>query len=221
MQKTAGVIIAVMLMLMQGGMVSAATRSYTLQVNVPTAAGFSMSLGSVQASASGVSIAASSVTVSSNVWTALASNATTLSFDTMTFNSTYGYWAPNHYFAVDVGTIGGSGNLTTVVTYAEGTNQNSAMGGHGLGYKGIATFMKVTGSGTSTKETSIAAHGKKRLIDLTGETVTPAQVSGGWLRIYLGIATGASGEPAGSELFTNADHAGTYDGAITFTGTLS
>ena len=185
MKKTIGLLIAVVFMVMQAGMVSAATRSFTLTASVP--------------SATGVSINAASIAAATSTWTALASNATTMSFDTMTFNSTYGYWAPDHYFAVDVGTTGGSGNLTTVVTYTEGTNQNAATGGHGLGYKGIATFMKVTGSGTSTTEASIAAHGKKRLIDLTGETVTPAQVSGGWLRVYLGIATGAAGEPTGAE----------------------
>ena len=207
MKKTIGLLIAVVFMVMQAGMVSAATRSFTLTASVP--------------SATGVSINAASIAAATSTWTALASNATTMSFDTMTFNSTYGYWAPDHYFAVDVGTTGGSGNLTTVVTYTEGTNQNAATGGHGLGYKGIATFMKVTGSGTSTTEASIAAHGKKRLIDLTGETVTPAQVSGGWLRVYLGIATGAAGEPTGAELFTNLDHSGAYTGTITFTSTIS
>jgi hypothetical protein len=51
--------------------------------------------------------------------------------------------------------------------------------------------------------------------------VTPAQVTGGWLRVYLGIATGAAGEPTGTELFTNLDQPGTYDGTITFTSTVS
>ena len=207
MKKTIGLLIAAVFMVMQTGMVSAATRSFTVSASVPAA--------------TGVSINASSVAVPSNTFTPLASNATTLSFDTMTFNSTYGYWAPNHAFAIDVGTVGGSGNLTTVVTYVEGTNQNSATGGHGLGYKGLATFMKATTVGTSTVESSIAAHGKKRLIDLTGLTVTPAQVSGGWLRVYLGIATGAAGEPTGTEIFTNLDKAGAYTGTITFTATLS
>ena len=207
MKRAVGLIIAAVFMFMQAGTLSAATRSFTVTASVP--------------SATGVSIAASSVTVTGNVFTALASNATIMSFDALTYNTTYGYWAPDHYFAVDVGTTGGSGNVTTVVTYTEGTNQNAATGGHGLGYKGLATFVKETISGTTTTETSITAHGKKRLIDLTGETVTPAQVSGGWLRVYLGIATGATGEPTGTELFTNLDHSGTYDGTITFTATVA
>ena len=194
-------------MFMQAGAVSAATRSFTISASVPTA--------------TGVSITASSVAVPSNVFTSLASNATMLSFDTMTFSATYGYWAPDHAFAIDVGTVGGSGNLTTVVTYTEGTNQNSATGGHGLGYKGIATFQKATVSGGVTSETSIAALGKKRLIDLTsGATVTPAQISGGWLRVYLGIVTNPA-DVLGSEIFSNIDHSGTYDGTITFTGTVA
>ena len=207
MKKTIGFLIATVFMVMQAGMVSAATRSFTVSASVPLATGVSMNAASVNAA--------------TNAFTALASNATTMSFDTMTYNSTYGYWAPDHYFAVDVGTVGGSGNLTTVVTYTEGTNQNSATGGHGLGYKGVATFQKVTLSGGVTSETTIAAHGKKKFIDLTGETVTPAQVSGGWLRVYLGIATGAAGEPTGAELFTNLDHSGAYTGTITFTSTIS
>jgi hypothetical protein len=135
----------------------------------------------------------------------------------MAYNSTNGYWAPDHFFAIDVAATGGGADLTTTVTYTEGTNQNATAGGHGLGYKGMATFMKVTSSG----ETSIAALGKKRFVDLSSTTVTPAQVYGGWLRVYLGISTGAAGEPTGIETFTNIDHAGQYTGTIVFTSTAA
>ena len=215
MKKTIGLLIAMGFMVMQAGMVSAATatRSFTVSATVPAATGVSINAASVAVNADGTS----------GAWTALAADATTMSFGTLTYNSTYGYWAPDHYFAVDIGTSGGAGNLTTVVTYSEGTNQNQSSGGHGLGYKGIATFQKVTGSGTNTQEATIAAHGKKRFIDLTGETVTPAQVSGGWLRVYLGIATDptATGMPTGTEIFTNLDHSGQYTGTVTFTATVS
>ncbi|MBF0122831.1 MAG: hypothetical protein HQL21_05425 [Candidatus Omnitrophica bacterium] len=209
MKKAVGLMIAVVFMFMQAGTLSAATRSFTVTASVP--------------SATGVAISASSVLVSTNAFTPLASNVTSLSFDTMTFNTTYGFWAPDHVFAIDVGTVGGAGNVTTVVTYTEGTNQNSSVGGHGLGYKGLATFQKATVSGGVTTEATIAAHGKKKLIDLTGTTVTPAQVAGGWLRVYLGITTDptAVGMPANAEIFSNADRSGIYDGTITFTATVA
>ncbi len=207
MRKAVGLFIVAMFVFMQAGTVWAAVRSFTLTASVPTA--------------TGVSINAASVDATTGTFTNLASTATTLSFDIMTYNSTYGFWSPDHYFAVDVGTTGGSGSLTTVVTYTEGANPNSGTARNGLGYKGKATFMKVTGTGTETTETAIAAHGIKKFVDLTGTTVTPAQVTGGWLRVYLGIATGATGEPTGAEMFTNLDAPGTYDGTITFSATVS
>jgi hypothetical protein len=215
MRKTIGLFIVAILMFVQVGILLAETRSFTLQASVPTAVGFATL-------ATSVGISASSVATGSGVWTSMSPSATLLSFDVMSYNSTYGYWAPNHYFAVDVGTSDGSGSVTTVVTYAEGTNPNAATGGHGLGYKAFATFQKAYISGGTTLETPIAAHGKKKLYDLigAGRTVTPAQVTGGWLRVYLGVVT----DPAlvtGSELFTNLDHSGIYDGMITFTATLS
>jgi len=206
MKKAVGLIIAVMFMFLQAGAAFAVQRAFTVQASVPAA--------------TGVAINASSVTVAGNVFTPLSSSATLLNFDTMTFNTQYGVWRPDHYFAIDVGTIGGGGNVTTIVTYSEGANPNGT--GHGLGYKAQATFQKVTLVGGDQQESSITAIGKKRLGALTGGvTVTPAQITGGWLRVYLGVATGDLAEAADSEPFTNADKSGTYDGIITFSSTVA
>ena len=205
MKKSVGFIIAAVLMFMHTEILSAAVRSFTMSASVPAA--------------TGVSLGVSSVTGSGTA--SLPSTATTLSFNSMAYDATNGFWEPNNTFVLDVAPSGGSGSVTTVVTYTEGTNQNNTTGGHGLGHKATATFMKTTGSGSATTDTLIAAHGKKRLIDLTGgETVTPAEVAGGWLRVYMGIVTDPS-VVSGSEIFSNADHSGQYDGTVTVTTTAS
>jgi hypothetical protein len=202
--------IAGVLMVMQAGAafaVVSGTRTFNPSATVPAA--------------TGVSISAASVLTATNAWTVLSGATTALSFDTMAYNSTNGYWAPDHFFAIDVASTGGGADLTTTVTYTEGNNPDSVAGGRGLGYKGMATFMKATVVNGVTTETSIAALGKKKFIDLTSTTVTPAQVYGGWLRVYLGISTGAAGEPTGIETFTNTDRAGAYTGTIVFTSTAA
>ena len=106
------------------------------------------------------------------------------------------------------------------LSYTEGANPNNP--GHGLGWKSTATFTKVVGS----TETSLSSHGPKKMLkDLSGEHVLPSEVSGGFLRVYLGIVskdpTAPIPDPAASEVFTNADHAGAYDGSLVITATVA
>ncbi len=131
-------------------------------------------------SATSVSIIANSVNSSTGAFT--LAPGTALSFNPLTFNSTAGAYFPDHFFAVDVVASGGAGSPSATVTYTEGTNPNSPA--HGLGWKSTATFVKTTGSGTSTTDTPMAAHGPKKLLkDVGGESITSAETTGGWLRV--------------------------------------
>jgi hypothetical protein len=167
--------------------------------------------------ATGVSITASSVNATTKVFTPVG---TALDFNPLIFNTTSKIWLPDHYFAIDVGTTGGGGSTDTTVTYEEGSNPNSTSTGHGLGWKSTATFMKVVGS----TETGLSGHGPKKMLkDLSGERILPAEVAGGYLRIYVGVVSkdpkATFLDPDASEPFTNVDMHGTYNGTLRVTAT--
>ncbi|MBF0485669.1 MAG: hypothetical protein HQL16_04040 [Candidatus Omnitrophica bacterium] len=166
--------------------------------------------------ATGITINASSVNSTTHAFTAVTGTA--LGFEPLAFNNTNSIWLPDHYFAIDVGTSGGAGVPTVIVTYVEGTNPNGT--GHGLGWKSTLTFVKVVG----TTETVLAAHGKKMLKDLSGETVASTELTGAYLRMYLGVVAKDPAaiplDPATSEPFTNADAAGSYTGSLTVSATV-
>ena len=204
MRIVASLTLAVLFLVSQGGSLWAAnSQTFTLSASVPLA--------------TSIGFTASRVASSGGAFTAVTGNA--LSFDPMTFQTAIGIWLPNHYFAIDVAPVGGAGGTDVVVTYTEGTNPNPV--GHGLGVKSTATFVKVVG----TTETGLTAHGpKKTLSALSGEHVLPAEITGGFLRVYLGIVAkdpaAVFPDPDNSEVFTTTDRAGTYTGTIVFTGTV-
>jgi hypothetical protein len=163
--------------------------------------------------ATGASIKASKVNSTTNVFTAVT--GTDLSFDPMTFNATNGVFLPDHFFAIDVGAVGGAGTPDVVVTYTEGANPNT--GGKGLGWHAAATFVRVEG----TTEVPLTSHGPKKLLkDLSSEHVTIAETVGGFFRLYTGIVTGDASTPTGGIPFTNADRPGAYNGTLVVTATV-
>jgi hypothetical protein len=190
------------------GIVFAASGSqtYTVSATVPAA--------------SSVSISAASVDSVSNTFTTV--NGTSLSFDPLTFDSTNHIFVPNHYFAISAGPANGGGSTDVTVSYTEGANPNNVSGGsgHGLGWKTTGTFVKISG----TSETTLAAHGKKLLKDITGgEHVTTTELGTGSFRLYVGIETNptAAGEPAGAEVISAADKTGSYTGSLVISATVS
>jgi len=173
--------------------------------------------------ATGVGVTVSSVNSSTNAFTTEAAGTTALSFDPLTFNTTSNIYLPNHYFALDFAVSGGAGSPDVTVTYNEGSNPNGTT--NGLGYKSTATFAKEVSNGTTTTETFLTDHGpKKRLIDLSGEHVAYTEVTGGFLRIYLGVWTGsttAPADPTNGQPFTAADGAGVYTGSLVVTAVVN
>jgi hypothetical protein len=83
-----------------------------------------------------------------------------------------------------------------------------------------------TGVSTPPSETGISSVGpKKRLIDLSALHVPYTTVTGGWLRVYVGIWNGSTTatypDPANGQPFSAADAPGTYSGTLTFTETVN
>jgi hypothetical protein len=164
--------------------------------------------------ATGASITASRVSVATGNFTPVA--GTNLSFDPLTFDPVNGIYLPDHFFAIDVGAVGGAGAPDVVVTYTDGATPAGNPAG-GLGSHAAATFVRVE----ADEEVPLAAHGPKKLLaELSGEHVTTAETVGGFLRIYAGIVTGDATTPDGGVPFTNADLPGSYTGTLVVTATV-
>jgi hypothetical protein len=147
---------------------------------------------------------------------------TLLSFDPLNYDALNGIWLPDHYFSLVITTAGGSGALDVTTTYTEGANPNSSTVRHGLGWKSTATFFTVLGP----LEVPLLLHGpKKALKSLTGEHFTSSELIGSNLKMYLGIVAKDPNatylDPADTEVFTNQDLPGVYDGTLLITATVS
>jgi hypothetical protein len=211
MKKLLSIAAAGLFLLGQSGLVNAET--YTLSATVP--------------SATSVGFTVTRVDTSTTPNTRSAVSGSALSFGTLhlvTNTDGSSLFLPNNYFVIDVAAVGGAGSTDVTLAYTEGSNPNSP--GHGLGYKSVATLVKVSGSGSSQTE-AVTAHGKKKLIDFAtaAEHVTPAELAGGFLRIYTGIVTKDPAavplDPATSEVFSLGDKPGTYSGSLVITATVS
>ncbi|VAX35807.1 hypothetical protein MNBD_UNCLBAC01-329 [hydrothermal vent metagenome] len=171
--------------------------------------------------ATGVSILATQVDESTGEF---QNAVTALNFNPMTFDAGNGTWLPDHYFAIDIAAVDGIGSPDVTVKYTEGSKPAAQV--KGLGFKALATFIKVTGgpSPSDQTETDLVSHGPKQLLkDLVdGEAITKAELEGGFLRVYIGVFPGGDTaiEAAGGEPFTNADKPGVYDGTVTITATV-
>jgi hypothetical protein len=190
----------------------AANTTFTVSATVP--------------SASGVSISVDSVNATSNAFTQLPAGSTALSFDPMTFNTTYSVYLPSVYYALNFGVVSGSGEPDVTFTYNEGTNPNAGNSSNpnGLGHKASATFAQESSSATfGSGETLLPAHPKAMLANVQGTHVAYTELAAGsYLRVYLGICTGnTSTDPSGCQPFTNSDAAGTYTGSLVATATVN
>ena len=202
MKTKLSLILIGLFLLFQAGTVWAAVTTFTVSATVPAATGVSISVNSVNAT--------------SNVFTTLPTGTTALSFDPMAFNTTTLVYVPSVYYALNFSVSGGGGNPDVTFTYNEGTNPNGTT--KGLGTKASATFVQETSSG----ETTLSAHPKKALINVSSEHVAYTELaSGAYLRVYLGVCTGGTGDPTGCSPFTNSDAPGTYTGSLVATAVVN
>jgi hypothetical protein len=162
-----------------------------------------------------------------------STTATTLPFNTLSFVSATGTYAPAVYYSVAIGTSGGAGAPIVNVTYTEGTGTacpNIAAGLSAtlgcLGTKSTATFVTAVPSNATTNpnQETVSSLGKKRLIDLTGTVGQLSTVPAGqYEKVYVGLWNGnpadSPADPSNGLPFTNGDASGTYTGTLTFTAT--
>ena len=203
-------ILASMLVFNQAAMAQlAAPQTFTVKAQVPLSSSVGITVNSVNSTGTAIFTPVS---------------GTTLDFGTLTFNSTNQIYQPNHYFSIDVAPISGAGAPDTTITYTEGTNPNGTT--NGLGMKTTATFDKEVYVNSTTNTETLLSEGKKRLIDLAtpGLHVPYTEVSGGWLRVYVGVWVGSTASPAdpsNGQPFSNADQAGTYTGTLLISATVN
>lgn len=178
-----------------------AQKTFTLSATVPSATSIAIDAYSVDTATSNVTPVA----------------GTSLGFDPLTLDPVNSIYTADHFFYVNVQASGGAGIPTTTLTFTQGANPNSGVGGNGLGWKGALTYTKVdTASGNVT---DLAAHPKELFKDVTGDVVLPSELTGGYFRAYLGLNTG-TGMPTGGEMFSPTDKPGLYDGTLLVSATI-
>jgi len=156
-------------------------------------------------------------------FTAGASNA--MSFDAagagMTYDSVNGIWVASRFFVIDVSPRDAGGTPAPAIfsninlSYSGDTAPTDATST--LADKGVVTVVRVvTNPDLTQNENEILA---STFGGLTGAIQpTNTDVIGGFMRVYVGIATGEPGTPGVP--FTNADVPGPYSGTLTVSATV-
>lgn len=178
--------------------------------------------------ATGVSITASQFASSDDAFEGIV---TEFNFNPMTFDDGLGVWLPNHYYAVDVGVIGGAGTTDVNFKYAEiVTDRPVGQPADGsFGHRSTAAFFRVLGGPApedQTQENLPIAGGSKQLLKNfigAGVDVPGGDLNGGFFRVFVGVYPGGDGaiESDGGAPFTNADVPGLYKGTVTITATVT
>lgn len=125
-------------------------------------------------------------------------------------------WTAGRYYAVDVGVTDNSGT-TWYLNHAVSSIRRGATSDT-LDYNVNVSMVKITKSGTTETETPI----QKKVFAESAVTSTTmlnkTALSGGWLRIYYGVATGETAKDAPNAVPILLDRqAGTYTGSVTIT----
>ena len=208
MKTVLTMILGALFLVSQAGMAGAV--QFDVAASIPLAAGVKMTLNSVDS-------------VTNEFTKQIGASSTALTFNPMIFvpgeHNDINIWLPNHYFALDIAPDG-AGTPDVTLKYTEGVNPNLADGKHGLGWKTVATFKRMTFQLPKNKEDDLS---KKLLKDINNEHILASDIgTGSWLRVYFGIVTGdpTANEPAGSEVFSNGDRPGAYDGALVITASV-
>jgi len=187
-----------------------AQTNYTVSAAVPLAGGTNIAVEQVMGTGS-----------SSSDYSSVSGG--TITYQPLTWDAANHVYQGANYFTFDV-TANGSGSVATTVKWTEGTQPANAI--NKLGTNSSVKFAKETFvSSSSTTESAIS--GPFVLSNATNTAITSGQVSGGWLRVYMGLCTGntssANGavDPAGCKTFGANDPHGSYTGTLSFTSTVS
>ena len=216
-------------LIVTGIMIGLAGAAHATQVTYP--------MSTILPAATDTMITAYPVTSVGNNW---GSAVTVFNFGLMAFQhgvyqgKPWQFWAPDHYYAIEIGVIGGAGTPNTItVKYNDGTHPN--VGGHGLSHKAAISFSKQTSSTVGVPITPGTLNAScVKMNDIANTTsIASSLVQGGWLRMYVGIFSPADPNAptpldactqnmatSGIETFQNTDASGTYNGSLIVTATL-
>lgn len=150
-----------------------------------------------------------------------------LNFDTagLDFSSANGTYLPKKFWAIDVAPtdaagVPAPGNYGSIsFTYSSNVVPSGQPATEGLNNRATFTAVKVQGATDSQTETTL----QKAALGASHTDLTQADVDGGFLRVYVGGATGETEGPnfvTGTKPFTLGDKPGTYTGTLTITATL-
>ena len=170
----------------------------------------------------GLSVTIHNVNSSNDQWDPTPVN--NIDFGTLTYDSDNGIFLPDHYCVMDVGVLSNAANWTVSHT----VNSSFSNGTDNLDHNVVVTFVKTEKADTNndgiiedneTKDTELAQVSYANSI----KSFSESDLSGGWLRIYYGIATGEldqngnKTEPADTSPITIDKSSGDYTGSITIT----
>ncbi len=151
---------------------------------------------------------------------ALAFGTLSLKTGTDPMGRTWSVFLPQYYFAIDIGFPDGGMPSGKSIVVAYGSDVRPPGATSGLGDKATITYCRTYFAAPGDWElnrTTDAVIEKKLLKD--GNTVPTSAITGGWLRMYVGIVTldptAVPVDPAGAQIFSPSDITGTYSGAVT------
>jgi len=188
MKKILVVFLAVMVLAVASVALAADTKTVQVKANIPSTSSLN-------------------VTISKVVGTVLTS-ATAVDFGNLILDPTYNIYktSDGSYYAVDCGINSNASSWTvthTITTMANGSNN--------LDNKINVTFMNQQ---TSTTAVQLA---KLSYTASNGKVINKTDITtGGWLRIYYGLATG-SGDATGVVVIPATQASGAYAGVVTLT----
>jgi hypothetical protein len=128
-----------------------------------------------------------------------------IAFGTLSVDTTNNIYKADYYYAVDVGVVDNTSTAWTVTHTRTSLQKDSSTN---LNMNVNVTFMKQTSSTTGTQLDKVVYNASN------SKSFTKAQLSGGWLRVYYGIATG-KGDAPNAVPIPLSQTAGTYSGTVT------
>ena len=135
-----------------------------------------------------------------------------------------GIWVADHFWAIDVAPTDAAGtpapgNYGSIsFAYSAQVVPTGQPMDEGLNNRATLVAVKVIGATGSQTEAPL----RKGALGANVASLTNSDVAGGFLRVYVGSATGETGanEIVGTKPFTNSDKPGIYTGTLTITATL-
>jgi len=151
----------------------------------------------------GLSVSISRVDAATETWTP----ASAIDFETLVFDNVNKIFTAKCYYALDVGVTSTNPDWTVTHTATSVIN-----GSESLDNNVNVVFVK------QLTNTTYSILTKLSYANSNNQAFTKTQLSGGWLRIYYGIATGEAGKDSpGTTPIPGTKTYGNYQGQVTFT----